>query len=105
MFDYFEKDADIMSPTYRVFGRINIFVESLVAMRLDMVHPFPVQALNALPNLSLVRVVVGEVESLSPVAEVAGKDKKSGGIVEIGRKYFAVVLGHFLVYWSSENGN
>ena len=54
-----------------VFGGVYVLIELLVAVRLDSVHPFPIQFFDTLPNLSVVRVVVSEVKSLSPVAEVA----------------------------------
>lgn len=45
-------------------------------------------------------VVIGEVVLLAPVAEISGEDEEGGWVVEVRRKYFAVVIGHLFIDWA-----
>ena len=64
-----------MSAANGVLCLLDVLVETLSIVALNQVETSPVKFLDALPDLSLLFVVVGEIKSLTPVAEVARNNK------------------------------
>lgn len=66
-------------------------------MILDCNHSFSVKFLYALPNLSILWLVVIKIEPCSPVTEITWKNEYSLGIVKIRSKYFTIFVGHLFI--------
>ncbi len=105
MLYYLQEDVEGVSAADSVFARVDVLLKACEVVLLEEVHRLPVEPLNALPNLSVVLVVVSEVELLPPMAEVSREDKEGVRVVEVGRKYLAVILCHLLIDWACEYGN
>lgn len=74
-------------------------------MILDQVHSLPIQLFNALPNLPIDRLVVRELEPISPVAKVARKNKQRFRVVKVPRKNLTIMSGSLLVHRPCHNRN
>ena len=74
-------------------------------MVLDEVHCLTVEFLDALPDLTVYGFMVGELEPVPPVAEVAREDEDGFGVIEVFGEDLPVVIGHFLVHWTRHDGN
>lgn len=60
-----------MSAADGVACRVDIVLKVTVALVLNVIHPFSIQLLDTLPDLSVVLVVVGILMFGAPVAKVS----------------------------------
>jgi hypothetical protein len=74
-------------------------------MVLDKVHRLAIEFLDALPYLTVYGLVVGKLEPISPVAEVARENEDGFGVVEVFSESFSVVVGHLLVDRAGHDGD
>jgi hypothetical protein len=100
VFQYFEEDEDGVPSTNGILGGVYIAEELSEVVVLYSDHSFAVQLLNALPDLPILWSLVCELESRTPVAEIARDNERGLGIIEVWGKHLRVVISHFLVYRS-----
>lgn len=94
-----------MSSADSISSWIDILHEVTEIVVLDMVHSLTIKFLYALPNLTVIFVVIREFMFLTPMTKIRWEDKQSFGIIEVRSKDFTIILGHFLIYRTCENWN
>jgi hypothetical protein len=87
-----------MSAANCVLARVYVLFEPPKIMILDQVHRLPIQLFDTLPNLSIDRLVIRELEPISPVAKVTRENKQRFRIVKIPRKDLPIMSRPLLVH-------
>jgi hypothetical protein len=90
-------DADWMPTTDSVLSVLDVLIEALSIVVLDEVHALPIKLFDTLPDQPIVLVVVAELETAAPMAEIAADDEKCVGLLEIWKQQFSVVLLHLQI--------
>jgi hypothetical protein len=72
---------------------------------LNEIHCLPIQLLNALPDLTVLSLMVGKVESGSPVTKITRKYEDSFRIIKILSEDFPITIGHLFVHWTCHDWN
>ncbi len=105
IFYNFQKYIYWMSSAYRIFAWIYVLLKSSKVMILNMIHSLSIQFLYTLPNLTINRLMISEIEAITPVAKVTWENEQGFRIIKILSKYFAITISHFLINRSSHDRN
>jgi hypothetical protein len=93
-----------MSAANGVASGIYVLWKLCVVMTLNVVHPFSVKFFNALPNFSIILVIVSKSVLWPPMTKVSWKNEKSLLVVKVRCKDLTILFRHLLINRTSHDG-
>lgn len=105
MLNDFQEYENRVPATNCIFARVDILLKLFETVVLNSDHAFPIQFFDALPNLSILWLVVIEIKPSSPMTKITGKDEYRFRVVKVGGKNFTVLVSHLLIDRACANWN